>query len=697
MGHAEVVVAPGVDLALPVGQILGLGEPGGSLFADVGGLGQTVHHAAEQGLGLGLGEALQGVDAQSHEAGDQVVVARPGGALKGAEERLVDLLDRVFLVAFVREETAAEMLHRPGHAGEPAVEIGRQGRDRQGVGRLLDEVRRPLGGSVVAGLQGEIGIEQRLAGEAASERGIPAALSAFERLQGGGDVVDGAQGLRGQVTLQQWFPFFAHGREFCLNSGPGVPRSPYYNEEMRRELPSITLFLLLTAAAGRAEPPKPSALPEGLPEGVTPLSPEGLHHMQTLLEATEKYRGLKAKAPIPAGTLEESGLKKKLLETMRQHMSPESLRAAEVSLKAFGLIPESMKLDRYLPDLLTTQVAGYYDTERKYLAMVRRSGATPSSEGEGSSAEDTVLVHELTHALQDQSFDLEKLQQEDDPLAKLGTALTALAEGDATLTMMNFLSQSSFESLPNAERVMGAMAADPDAMMSALPDLPGANQFAQAPVWLRNLLFGYLQGMTFCISVRTRGGQKLLDYAFATDPPRSTEQVLHPEKWHTHRDDPVAIRLPDLGPDLPGYRKAADGVMGELSVRSLLRQESPGDRGRAAAAAAGWGGDRFAVYEKDGGERLLVWVTDWDSEADAREFRTALAALGHGWRVETAGAQRPLRIVAVRGDLKPEQRRKIGARLAAAPAERPANRDIDLAAIVEHGRTRTNTDEQGRP
>jgi hypothetical protein len=310
--------------------------------------------------------------------------------------------------------------------------------------------------------------------------------------------------------------------------------------------------------------------------------------------------------------------------------------------------------------------------------MIRRSGAAPSPEGDGPSEEDTVLVHELTHALQDQSFDLEKLQQEDDPLADTGTALTALAEGDATLTMMDFRSQTSFERLPNAERILGSMAADPDAMMSALPDLPGADQFAQAPVWLRdNLLFGYLQGMTFCISVRTRGGQKLLDHAFATDPPRSTEQVLHPEKWHTRRDDPVVIRLPDLGPDLPGYRKAADGVMGELSVRSLLRQ-GPGDRDRAVAAAAGWGGDRFAVYEKADGGRLLVWVTDWDSAADAREFRTALAALSHGWRVEAAG---PRRVVGIRGDLKPEQRRKIGVKLAAAPAERPANRDIDLAAI----------------
>ena len=455
---------------------------------------------------------------------------------------------------------------------------------------------------------------------------------------------------------------------------------------MLRNLSWIVLLLPLLLSTAWAETPKSL----GLPEGVTPLPPESAQHMQTLLAAAEKYRGLQAKAPIPAGTLEEAGLKKKLLESMGQHLSAETLRAAEISLKAFGLIPETMNLGTYLPELLTSQVAGYYDTERKYLAMVHR-GPAPSAADDGPSDEDMVLVHELTHALQDQSFDLVKLEKEDDPLTDSGTALTALAEGDATLTMTNFRSQTSVERLPNSDRVVVALGSDPDRMMAALPDLPGADQFAQAPVWLRdNLIFPYLNGMAFCISARMRGGQKLLDYAFATDPPRSTEQVLHPEKWHTRRDDPVVIRLPDLGPDLSGYRKAADGVMGELGIRSLLR-EGLGDKTRAVEAATGWGGDRFAVYEKAGGGRLLVWVTDWDSEADAREFRTALAGLGRGWRVEAVG---PQRVVAIRGDLEPEQQKKVNDRLAKAPAERPANRNIDLAAI---GATPDRPEPAGKP
>ncbi len=442
-------------------------------------------------------------------------------------------------------------------------------------------------------------------------------------------------------------------------------------KSFRLALPS--LLLLLLAGTGLAAAPKPAA---PLPEGVVPLPAAGAQHMQTLLAAAEKYRGLHARAPIPAGSLDEAELKKKLLETMRQHLKPESLRAAEVSLKAFGLIPETLDLGRYLPELLTSQVAGYYDTERKYLAMVRRGGGAAGKEEDGN--DDMVLVHELTHALQDQSFDLEKLEKDDDPLSDAGTAVTALVEGDATLTMIDVQAQTSLESSPGAAPLISSLLADPDKLAQAMPDLPGADQFARAPEWLRdNLLFGYLQGMTFCMSVRSRGGQKLLDYAFRTDPPRSTEQVLHPEKWHTRRDDPVVVHLPDLAADLPGYRKAADGVMGELSLRSLLHGGGV-DRARAVAAAEGWGGDRFAVYEKKDGGRLLVWVSEWDTEADAQEFQAALASLGSGWQV--AGVA-PRRVVAIRGDLAAERRETVRGRLAAALVERPANRDLDLVAI----------------
>src|SRR5687768_16003634 len=97
-------------------------------------------------------------------------------------------------------------------------------------------------------------------------------------------------------------------------------------------------------------------------------------------------------------------------------------------------------------------------------------------------------------------------------------------------------------------------------------------------------------------------------------------------------------------------------------------------------AAAGWGGDRFGVYQKEaqtGNNRLLAWVTEWDTEADAREFQSAAKDLGRGWTVQRAGQ----RVVVIRGKLAKPERAALQAALAAVRAERPANRGIDLAAF----------------
>jgi hypothetical protein len=419
----------------------------------------------------------------------------------------------------------------------------------------------------------------------------------------------------------------------------------------------LALALLLPATAPR------------LPEGVRPLPRKGAEHLAKLLKGAEEYRGLKAKTPVAAGTVDSRRLKEKVAVSIAEDYTPEELRSLETSLKAFGLLPESLDLQRYLPELLTSQVAGFYDPVRKYLALVRPGKKMPAG------ADDTILVHELTHALQDQHFDLHRFEG-GDPMSDAGTALTALVEGDATLVMLDFQMGGRAESIPGTAEAMERMMAEPGKVIAASQDFPGAKEIATAPVWLRDtLLFSYFQGSAFCVSTRRRGGQPLLDYAYTTDPPRSTEQILHPDKWHTRRDDPVVLRLPDLTAELPGYRKAAEGVMGELSLRILLR-ETLKSVDRSNAAAAGWGGDRFAVYEKDG-VRLVAWVTEWDTEADAAEFRNALVDL-EGWRAEAAG---PRRVIAVRGGLAPERWEAVRVRLGAAEADRPANREIDLKAI----------------
>jgi hypothetical protein len=414
----------------------------------------------------------------------------------------------------------------------------------------------------------------------------------------------------------------------------------------------------------------------GLPDGVVPLEAALDERVHGLVERAEKLRGLRALSSVRAGTLSEAALQAQMTSAIHEHLDSDQLRALELGLKAFGLIPEAMNLGRYLPDLMTSQVAGYYDSERKYLALVRR----PAPAGGGSSPhsaeafEDLVVVHELVHALQDQHFDLQRFERTD-PTTDESTALTALVEGDATLVMMFDAAGADFSFPPGFEQLLEKALDNPALFDSA--DLPGGEAMREAPPFLRDsLLFSYLKGVLFAFKVRQAGGQSLLDYAFATDPPRSTEQVLHAEKWHGDRDDPIDLKLPDPGAGLSRLAERSGGEMGELGVYLLLR-ETLGDAQRAGRAAAGWGGDRFEVYA-GAGERRLVWLLDWDTERDAGEFAAAAEGLGRGWRVERLA---PRRVAVLRGGWSRKELSGLRQRLAAVAAKTPPNARIDFAAL----------------
>jgi hypothetical protein len=442
---------------------------------------------------------------------------------------------------------------------------------------------------------------------------------------------------------------------------------------------ALALLLLAPVAALAADPPAAPVPPAPLPAGVEPLPPDVDHRIEELLHLAEKYRGLTSHRAVPAGALDEPTLGKTMGEEMSKEMPPARMSEVETVLKTLGLIPDKMDLAHFYPELLTTQVAGFYDPERKYLALVRREGSLldpKAKDHDSERVEDMVLVHELTHALQDQEFDLDTFGKSD-PLSDPDVARVALVEGDATLTMMSAMIGSPIEALPQSESMMAEMARHPEKVLEAAPDMPGSREIADAPAWFRDtLVFSYFQGFAFCVSVRKAGGQKLLDYAYRSDPPRSSEQILHPDKWLGRRDDPIGIPWPDLSAALPGWSQSAEAGLGELSMAILLRGKIR-DRDRADAAAAGWGGDRLAVYEK-AGKRLLVWITEWDTEGDAKEFREAARSLGRGWSAEDAG---PRRVLVIRGDLPKPARAALHERVAAVVAEAPANRPIDRAAF----------------
>jgi hypothetical protein len=207
-------------------------------------------------------------------------------------------------------------------------------------------------------------------------------------------------------------------------------------------------------------------------------------------------------------------------------------------------------------------------------------------------------------------------------------ALDALIEGDATLNMMVAMNPSRkafFLGMPPAFLDLAMT------LMKPLLAFASGPSFAGAPVILKeSMLFPYLKGLPFCLSLTGKGGTwKPVDAAFAR-PPLSTEQILHPTRYP--EDVPVALSFPDVAAELgEGWSPVQSNVLGELAVRILLAASIPVLD--AEKGAEGWDGDFYRVYARGAADTsappqlLYAWVSTWDSQEEAREFRDAYARM----------------------------------------------------------------------
>ena len=191
-----------------------------------------------------------------------------------------------------------------------------------------------------------------------------------------------------------------------------------------------------------------------------------------------------------------------------------------------------------------------------------------------------VMAHELTHALQDQSFDLEKWMRagEVDLAAKKQpspadiandetiAARQAVVEGQATVTLLDYLLTPTGQSVTTAPQLVEAMKAG---MMAGTPD---SFEFRKAPIYLKQaMLFGYLHGLDFTIALLKAGGkQKAFEGAFL-NPPQSTRQIMQPETYLAgEKIDPVP--LPDFERDFKNYERFDIGAIGEFDVAVMIEQ-----------------------------------------------------------------------------------------------------------------------------
>jgi hypothetical protein len=323
---------------------------------------------------------------------------------------------------------------------------------------------------------------------------------------------------------------------------------------------------------------------------------------EAVLRETSELRQLPILRPVKSGAQSRADIERMIIKNMEEATTPEELRASELAMKKLGLVPANFEFRSFIIKLLTEQVAGYYDPKAQqfYLAdWIDLDGQQP------------VMAHELTHALQDQHFNLRRFEKWPKGDADAELAAHALVEGDATLVMIDYMKRDLARAFAFAQSMRSSQSS--------------SEQIDSAPRSLREtLLFPYEHGAEWATVIHKRGGWSLVSRAY-TELPQSSEQILHPEKYFA-REAPVKIEMTDAHTLLGSNWKRIDyDVNGEWSHYLILDEylKSSADSKRAAA---GWGGDRYAVYEgPKAGEIFVAQLSAWDTENDAVEFFNAYA------------------------------------------------------------------------
>lgn len=369
----------------------------------------------------------------------------------------------------------------------------------------------------------------------------------------------------------------------------------------------VAVLVLRAAGAPIGLGPSTAATPSVPPSASEPAEPSAsqdpLETFGEIESAVREMRGLPAAEIGPPDVISRAELADVLARELDATWTDEQLAADNLTLLAMGLLQPGQDVKALTQQLYEGQVLGFYDFEEKRMVVVTDAGLNAEAL--------ITYAHEYTHALQDAAFDTgaahEALAEEDDAaLARL-----ALEEGDATLVMFQWaLANLSPEQL-------GEVGATP------LPDMSGI------PDWMvAQLEFPYLAGAEFVGSLWSSGGWGRVDEAY-DQPPASTEQILHPEKY-ADGEGPASVEAPPLAIHLgEGWEDLEDTSIGEAMTGIWLQQLGLSEAD-AGAAAGGWGGDRIAVARGPEEGWSMAWMLAWDSTADADEFAAAYEQADRG-------------------------------------------------------------------
>ncbi len=300
-------------------------------------------------------------------------------------------------------------------------------------------------------------------------------------------------------------------------------------------------------------------------------------------------------------------------------------RSAEV-LKKFGLLPRQFDLKSFLVAMLREQVAGYYDVKTKTVNLLNWVDLE---------SQKPVLAHELTHALQDQSFNIEKWMRSssdksdskrDDPSPsdidndEDSSARQAIVEGQAMAVLLDYSLAPTGKTMLESPQIVDALK---QSMLVGSADSPA---FRDAPIFLKEeLTFPYRYGLDFTAALLKAGGKELAYAGAFKDPPKTTREIMEPQTYLTH-EKIAPLKMIDMEKDFKAFDPFDIGAMGEFDVDILVEQYA--GREVAEAIYPGWRGGYYFAGKPKGNKAApigVLYVSRWASADKAAEFAAVYA------------------------------------------------------------------------